>query len=58
MVVNYDFRKDYYTVEEEEGVKIFEGWTTRIITNGENLPAIEGEGFDFIYQNVPTGVNF
>jgi hypothetical protein len=27
----------------------FEGWSTQIEVNGEDLPAKEGEGFDFVY---------
>ena len=36
----------------------FEGWESQVIDNGANLPAKEGDGFDFIDSNIPSNANF
>ena len=55
-IVSFDFTKNYYTTVS--GIQGFTGWKSLILKNGENIEAEEGEGFDFIYANVPSAVNF
>ena len=36
----------------------FTGWGTLISVNGADLPATEGDGFEFIFANVPSDVTY
>ena len=49
---------DFTNYENGESATGFIGWPTLVLTNGENLPAIEGDGFDFVTDNVPSSANF
>ena len=54
-IVSFLFTKDNYEKDRETEPK-FEGW--RSLVQGGDLRAVEGDGFDFIYSNVPSGVDF
>ena len=50
-VVYYKFYKDSKTFDSK-------GWKTQVAVNGEDLPSKEGDGYDFVEANIPSGVNF
>ena len=50
-VVHYNFIKD---TDYFDGKK----WKTQVKVNGENLPTTEGDGYDFVLANVPSGADF
>ena len=53
-IVSHNFSKDNYIKGNSTHP---EGWVT-LLLNGAEIPAKEGKGFDFIYKNAPTGVNY
>ena len=57
-VLYYDFTKNFYVKEQIGEGTTFTGWKSQVIDNGADLPAKDGEGFDFIYDNIPTAANF
>ena len=57
LIINFDFTKDYWK-EIVSDFASFTGWGTLITVNGADLPATEGDGFEFIFANVPSAVNF
>ena len=58
-IVAYDFTKNYYNFEDGDidPSNNYWGWQT-LLDNGQKIAAQEGEGFDFIFSNVPSNVNF
>lgn len=57
MVVSYDFTYNYYEVIEGE-FQTFYGWRSEMGLDGKEIEAVEGDGFDFVYMNVPSNVKF
>jgi hypothetical protein len=53
--VSHNFSKSNYAKGSSSTEP--EGWVT-LLANGAKIPAKEGEGFDFIYKNAPTNVNY
>ena len=49
---------DFTNFQAGETATKFYGWPTLVETNGEDIPAIEGDGFDFVTDNVPSSANF
>ena len=35
-----------------------QGWPTLVSDNGEDFPAVKGDGFDFVIDNVPSSADF
>ena len=56
MIVSYDFTRNYYQKLGEP--QPFEGWESLIGLEGEKISAENGDGYEFIYMNVPSGVKF
>ena len=56
LIVSYDFTRNYY--QKLGSPQPFEGWQSLIDLEGEKIKAENGDGFEFIYMNVPSGVKF
>ena len=57
LIINFDFTKKYWK-EIVSDFENFTGWGTLISVNGADLPATEGDGFEFIFANVPSDVTY
>ena len=56
LIVSYDFTRNYY--QKLGSPQPFEGWQSLIDLEGEKINAENGDGYEFIYMNVPSGVKF